>query len=203
MASASRKIYLPGSRSDIRVPVREISLSGGEPPLRLYDTSGPYTDPDVTLDLKRGLDPLRQAWIRERGDVEELGGPTSTLSPRARERSRCSAACGSRACGGRCARRPAAASRRCTTRGKGVVTEEMAFVAARENVEPELVRDEVARGRAIIPANVNHPELEPMAIGRNFLVKINANIGNSAVASDDRGGGREAALGDPAGAPTR
>src|SRR4051812_42645066 len=78
MSSASRKIYLPGSRSDIRVPMREISLAGGEPPLRLYDTSGVYTDPNVMIDLKRGLDPLRQAWIKERGDVEELAGPTST-----------------------------------------------------------------------------------------------------------------------------
>ena len=182
MASASRKIYLPGSRSDIRVPMREITLSGGEAPLRLYDTSGPYTDPNVMIDLKRGLDPLRLPWIKERGDVEELAGPTSTY----RQKRESDPALG----GVRFAsvRRPlrAKAGRRVTQMHyarTGVITPEMEYAAIRENVSPELVRDEIARGRAILPNNVNHPESEPMLIGRKFLVKINANIGNSAVAS--------------------
>jgi phosphomethylpyrimidine synthase len=182
MASASRKVYLTGSRPDLRVPIREIALSGGEPPVRLYDTSGPYTDPDATPDLKRGLDPLRLPWIRERGDVEELAGPTSTYR---RERE------GDPTLGGvrfASVRRPLRAKAgRCVTQmhyaRKGLVTPEMEFAALRENMSPELVRDEIARGRAILPNNVNHPESEPMLIGRKFLVKINANIGNSAVAS--------------------
>src|SRR5688572_7278467 len=182
MASASRKIYLPGSRSDIRVPMREIALAGGEPALRLYDTSGPYTDPDVMLDLKRGLDPLRLPWIRERGDVEELPGPTSTYR-QARE--------SDPLLGGvrfASVRKPLRAKAgRCVTQmhyaRKGIVTPEMEFAALRENMSPEVVRDEIARGRAILANNVNHPESEPMLIGRKFLVKINANIGNSAVAS--------------------
>ena len=182
MASASRKVYLTGSRPDLRVPIREIALSGGEPPVRLYDTSGPYTDPDATPDLKRGLDPLRLPWIRERGDVEELAGPTSTYR---RERE------GDPTLGGvrfASVRRPLRAKAgQCVTQmhyaRKGLVTPEMEFAALRENMSPELVRDEIARGRAILPNNVNHPESEPMLIGRKFLVKINANIGNSAVAS--------------------
>jgi len=182
MASASRKVYLSGSRSDLRVPVREISLSGGEPPLRLYDTSGPYTDPDVTLDLKRGLEPLRQGWIRERGDVEELGGSTSLYR---RERESDLSLGGVRFAS---VRRPLRAKPgRCVSQmhyaRKGIITAEMEFAAIRENMSPEVVRDEIARGRAILPNNVNHPESEPMLIGRKFLVKINANIGNSAVAS--------------------
>jgi phosphomethylpyrimidine synthase len=182
MASASRKIYLPGSRPDLRVPVREIALSGGESPVRLYDTSGPYTDPNAMIDLKRGLDPMRQAWIRERGDVEELAGPTS-LYRRERE--------GDPALGGvrfASVRRPLRAKAgRCVSQmhyaRKGLITPEMEFAALRENMSPEVVRDEIARGRAILPNNVNHPESEPMLIGRKFLVKINANIGNSALAS--------------------
>ena len=182
MASASRKIYLSGSRSDIRVPMREITLSGGEPPLRLYDTSGPYTDPGVMIDLKRGLEPLRLPWINGRGDVEELSGPTS-LYRRERE--------GDPLLGGvrfASVRPPLRAKTgRCVTQMHyarlGIVTPEMEFAALREHMSPELVRDEIARGRAILPNNVNHPESEPMLIGRRFLVKINANIGNSAVAS--------------------
>ncbi|MBM3220452.1 MAG: phosphomethylpyrimidine synthase ThiC [Candidatus Rokubacteria bacterium] len=182
MASASRKIHLSGSRPDIRVPAREITLSGGEPPLRLYDTSGPYTDPDVMIDLKRGLDPLRLPWILERGDVDELPGPTSTYR-QARE--------SDPALGGvrfASVRRPlrAKAGRTVTQMHyarAGIVTPEMEFAALREGMRPEVVRDEIARGRAILPNNVNHPESEPMLIGRQFLVKINANIGNSAVAS--------------------
>ena len=182
MASASRKVYLQGSRSDLRVPVREISLSGGEPPVRLYDTSGPYTDPDVMLDLKRGLEPLRQGWIRERGDVEELAGSTSRYR---RERESDLSLGGVRFAS---VRRPlrAKAGRSVSQMHyarKGLITPEMEFAAIRENMSPEVVRDEIARGRAILPNNVNHPESEPMLIGRKFLVKINANIGNSAVAS--------------------
>ena len=182
MPSASRKIYLPGSRPDIRVPVREISLSGGEPPVRLYDTSGPYTDPGAMIDLKRGLDPMRLAWIKERGDVDELPGPSSTYR-QARE--------SDPLLGGvrfASVRRPLRAKPgRCVSQmhyaRKGIITPEMEFAALRENMSAQIVRDEIARGRAILPSNVNHPESEPMLIGRKFLVKINANIGNSAVAS--------------------
>ncbi len=179
---ASRKIYLQGSRSDLRVPMREIALSGGNPPLRLYDTSGPYTDPNADLDLKRGLPPLRLAWILGRGDVQELPGPSSAYR-RSREENP--------ALGGvrfASVRRPLRASPgRCVSQmhyaRRGEITPEMEFIALREGMAPEIVRDEVARGRAIIPSNINHPETEPMIIGRKFLVKINANIGNSAVAS--------------------
>src|SRR5687768_516437 len=180
--SASRKIYLPGSRPDLRVPMREITLSGGEPPLRLYDTSGPYTDPDAHTDIKRGLTPLRLPWILERGDVEQLAGPTSLYR---REREEDPALGGVRFASVRSPLRARAG--RCVTQmhyaRRGDITPEMEFIALREGVDPALVRDEVARGRAIIPSNVNHPESDPMIIGRRFLVKINANIGNSAVAS--------------------
>src|SRR5256884_13442 len=181
-SAVSSKIYLTGSRPDLRVPMREIALSGGNPPLRLYDTSGPYTDPDANIDLKRGLPPLRLPWIVGRGDVEELPGPTSAYRRRRDE---------DPALGGvrfASVRKPLRArpGRRVTQMHyarRGEITPEMEFVALREGMSPELVRDEIARGRAILPANVNHPETEPMMIGRRFLVKINANIGNSAVAS--------------------
>jgi len=180
--AASRKVYVAGSRPDIRVPMREIVLSGGNPPLRLYDTSGPVTDPDAALDLKRGLPPLRLAWILGRGDVEELPGPSSAYR---RMRDEDPALGGVRFAS---VRRPLRArpGRRVSQlhyARRGEVTPEMEFVALREGLAPERVRDEIARGRAILPANVNHPETEPMIIGRSFLVKINANIGNSAVAS--------------------
>ena len=179
---ASRKIYVTGSRADIRVPIREIALSGGNAPLRLYDTSGPYTDPNADLDLKRGLPPLRLGWIVDRSDVEELPGPSSAYR---RSREEDPALGGVRFAS---VRRPlrARAGRRVTQMHyarRGEITPEMEFIALREGLAPELVRDEVARGRAIIPSNINHPETEPMIIGRKFLVKINANIGNSAVAS--------------------
>jgi phosphomethylpyrimidine synthase len=136
----SNKVYING------VPMREISLSDDNPPVTVYDTSGPYTDPNVEIDLHKGIPHIRSSWIEPRraksGNVTQL----------------------------HYARR-------------GIITEEMEFIAIRENVTPEFVRDEVARGRAIIPANINHPELEPMIIGRNFLVKVNANIGNSATTS--------------------
>ncbi|MGH2767956.1 MAG: phosphomethylpyrimidine synthase ThiC, partial [Actinomycetota bacterium] len=168
---ASAKVYVQGSRPDLMVPMREVRLQptgsrfGEEenPPVRLYDTSGPYTDPGASIDLSRGLPPLRRPWILERGDVEEDG--SSPRRPRPlRGRS------------GKIVTQMHYARR-------GEITPEVEFVAIREGLDPEYVRSEVARGRAIIPANVNHPETEPMAIGRNFLVKINANIGNSAVAS--------------------
>ena len=181
-ASASRKIYLTDSRPEIRVPMREIALSGGNPPLRLYDTSGPYTDPDAQLDLKRGLPPLRLGWITGRGDVEELPGPSSAYR---RQREEDPQLGGVRFAS---VRRPLRAHPgRCVTQmhyaRRGEITPEMEFVAAREALPADFVRAEVARGRAIIPANVNHLELEPMIIGRNFRVKINTNIGNSAVTS--------------------
>jgi phosphomethylpyrimidine synthase len=162
----SRKVHVEGSRG-VRVPMREIHLSGGEAPLRVYDTSGPRD-----VDVRLGLPPLREAWIVGRGDV------TGTSR--------------SRAPSGAVEMPPGLARR--TLRGSGSVTQmtyarrgeitpEMEYVALRERMAPEFVRDEVARGRAIIPANINHPEIEPMIIGRNFKVKINANIGNSAVSS--------------------
>src|SRR5213083_1757678 len=180
--AASHKIYLNGSRPDLRVPTREVTLTGGNPPLRLYDTSGPCTDPDTQIDLKRGLPPLRLAWILGRGDVEELSGPTSTYR---RTRDEDPALGGVRFASVRLPHRAKPGSRvtQMHYARRGEITPEMEFVALREGMPPELVRDEVARGRAILPANVNHPETEPMMIGRKFLVKINANIGNSAVAS--------------------
>ncbi|MDE3111660.1 MAG: phosphomethylpyrimidine synthase ThiC [Chloroflexota bacterium] len=167
VAPYQRKVYVPGSRPDVRVPMREVVLSptpathGAEPnaPVRLYDTSGPYTDPAVTTDVRQGLPQLRAHWIRERGDVEEVPGKRALRA------------------------KPGRAVTQLHYARRGEITPEMEFIALREGVEPELVRDEVARGRAIIPSNVNHPETEPMIIGRRFLVKINANIGNSAVAS--------------------
>ena len=179
--AASRKVYVAGSRPGIRVPVREITLSGGQPPVRLYDTSGPATDPDARLDVKRGLPPLRLGWIRERGDVEELAGPTSAYR---RLREEDPALGGVRFASVRrpLRARPGHRVSQLHYARRGELTPEMEFVALREGIAPERVRDEIARGRAILPANVNHPETEPMIIGRSFLVKINANIGNSAVA---------------------
>ena len=162
---ASRKVYLDSGR--VRVPMREIALSGGEPPLRVYDSSGPHG-----ADVRAGLPPLRREWIAGRGDVAEAG-PAESRDSDARIPDGL--------------RRPVVRGRGAVSQlhyaRRGEVTPEMEFVAAREGLDPEFVRTEVARGRAIIPANINHPELEPMAIGRYFLVKINANIGNSAVSS--------------------
>ena len=186
----SRKIYVSGSRSDIRVPMREIALSGGNPPVRLYDTSGPYTDPQADLDLKRGLPPLRQAWILGRGDVQELPGPSS-MYRRSREEDP--------ALGGvrfASVRRPLRASpgRRVTQMHyarKGQITPEMEFIALREGMAPEVVRDEVARGRAIIPSNVNHPETEPMIIGAEVPREDQGQHRQLGRRLFDRGGGRE------------
>jgi len=189
--SGSKKVYVQGSSADIQVPFREIELSDTKDykgvitpnqPVRLYDTSGPYTDPSLPVDITQGLPQLRMKWILGRGDVEYLSGPSSHYrkqrdndidlvpirfpSVRKPLRSRS----GSNVTQMHYARR-------------GIITPEMEFIAIRENCKPEFVRDEVARGRAIIPSNINHPEIEPMIIGRNFLVKINSNIGNSAVSS--------------------
>jgi len=228
----SRKIYVTGSRSDIRVPMREIHqaptpLPGGgfepNPPIFVYDTSGPYTDPDARIDIRQGLPPLRAGWIEARGDTELLPHPTSQygqarLADPATEPLRFPGL----------KRTPRRAKPGCNVTQmhyarRGIITPEMEFVAIRENlnrqaylealraagprgqklaerltrqhqgqrfgahipetITPEFVRQEVAAGRAIIPANINHPESEPMIIGRNFLVKINANIGNSALGS--------------------
>ena len=226
----SNKIYVSGSRPDIRVPMRQITQSdtpasfGAEknPPVFVYDTSGPYTDPTVKIDIRSGLEPLRAAWIAERNDTEELSGPTSDYGierlsdPKLAElrfnlhRKPRRAKAGKNVTQMHYAR-------------AGIITPEMEYIAIRENlcrkeylenlkssgpngaklaelmgrqhpgqsfgaaipaeITPEFVRSEIARGRAIIPNNINHPESEPMIIGRNFLVKINANIGNSAVTS--------------------
>lgn len=162
----SRKIFRQGSRADIRVPMREIEQQPTKgtpnPPVVLYDTSGPYTQSGATLEIERGLPGLRENWISERSDTSVV----RTLENRKIRR--------------------AQPGRRVTQMHyarQGIITPEMEFIAIRENVEAEFVRSEVARGRAIIPANINHPELEPMIIGRNFLVKINANIGNSIISS--------------------
>jgi len=217
---ASRKIYVEGPRPDLRVPMREISQTdtpasfGAEknPPIVVYDTSGPYTDPATEIDIRRGLPALRAAWIAEREDTEELAAPTSEYG---RARLADPALAGMRFDLKRKPRR-AKASTNVTQMHyarQGIVTPEMEFIAIRENllrdklraslppiinvqhrgqsfgagipeeITPEFVRSDVARGRAIIPNNINHPESEPMIIGRNFLVKINANIGNSAVSS--------------------
>jgi phosphomethylpyrimidine synthase len=180
--SRSRKIYLTGSRPDIRVPMREVALSGGEPPLVLYDTSGPYTDPEAHSDIKRGLPPLRLPWLLGRADVEQLPGPTSQYR---RQRDDDPTLGGVRFASVRrpLRARPGKVVTQMHYARRGEVTPEMEFIALREGVDAAFVRDEVARGRAIIPSNINHPESEPMVIGRRFLVKINANIGNSAVAS--------------------
>ena len=226
----SKKVYVQGSRPDIRVPMRQVSQSdtpasfGAEPnpPIYVYDCSGPYSDPDVKIDIRSGLPALRAAWIAERGDTEELPGPTSQYGierlndPKLAElrfnlhRKPRQAIEGKNVTQMHYAR-------------QGIITPEMEYIAIRENLQrkeyleslkqtgpmgqkladlmgrqhpgqsfgasipneitPEFVRSEVARGRAIIPNNINHPESEPMIIGRNFLVKINANIGNSAVTS--------------------
>ncbi len=212
----SRKVYVEGPQPDIRVPMREISQSdtpasfGAEknPPIFVYDTSGPYTDPEARIDIRNGLPALRARWIEARGDSETLAGPSSRFGV---ERLNDSKLAELRFNLKREPRRgkPGMNVSQMHYARQGVVTPEMEFVAIRENqrrdglgelvtrqhpgqsfgaslpalITPEFVRDEIARGRAIIPANINHPESEPMIIGRNFLVKINANIGNSAVSS--------------------
>ena len=223
----SEKLYVTGSRPDLRVPMRAISQSstptaaGAEinPAITVYDTSGPYTDPAATIDIRSGLPPLRARWIEERKDTEQLTGPSSAYGQERLDNPALSSlrfqfsSLPRRALSGRNVTQMHYARR-------GIVTPEMELVAIRENcrrdaqrdalkalgpqaerwlsaqhpgmplgaqlpdhITPEFVRDEIARGRAILPANINHPEIEPMIIGRNFLVKINANIGNSALGS--------------------
>jgi phosphomethylpyrimidine synthase len=206
MSQASQKVYVTGSRTDVRVPFREIHLDDSprgdtNPPVRLYDTSGPGSDP------QEGLPLLRQSWIEERDDTESYEGRRPSLRDDGRAAVRAngpnrtpngtangpngtangpsSTANGPQQTANAKVRK--AKSGRTVTEmhyaRRGEITPEMEFVALREGVEPEFVRQEIATGRAILPSNVNHPESEPMAIGRNFLVKINANIGNSAVTS--------------------
>jgi phosphomethylpyrimidine synthase len=179
----SRKTYLQGSRPDLQVPMREVELTTGDRVV-LYDTSGPYTDPSLRTDVRLGLPTLRSGWIAERQDTEEYDGrPVQPIDNGLKahdHRNLDSVFAGT----GKARRAlPGRNVSQLHYARQGVITPEMEFVALREGVEPSYVREEVARGRAVIPANVNHPESEPMAIGRGFLVKINANIGNSAVAS--------------------
>ncbi|MET9656103.1 phosphomethylpyrimidine synthase ThiC [Streptomyces sp. NPDC006510] len=195
------KGYVQGSRPDLRVPVRQVHLTNGKD-VTLYDTSGPYTDPTVETDVRRGLAPLRENWIVARGDTEEYPGRPARpeddglkhTSPRMGspllERSR-ELGEGLRNLDAVFPGRPRLPRRsrdgqpvtQLAYARRGEVTPEMEYVAIRENAEPEVVREEIAAGRAVLPANVNHPEIEPMIIGKRFLVKVNANIGNSAVTS--------------------
>ena len=214
----SRKVYVEGSRADLKVPMREISLTATQtesgieenPPIRVYDTSGIYSDTDATIDLRAGLPVIRQPWIEERQDTELLAGASSAYGQARQQDVKTSHLRFEHI------RQP---RRALTDRNvtqlhyarQGIITPEMEYIAIRENtaraqlhgafqpsqlhpgeafgaqipdeITAEFVRSEVARGRAIIPANINHPEIEPMIIGRNFLVKVNANIGNSAVSS--------------------
>src|SRR5579863_4378994 len=175
------KVYVGGSDPSIRVPRRAVTLTDGTVHT-LYDTSGPYTDSDSSLDIHRGLEPLRDAWIDARGDTMQLERPTSIYR---RGRDAMPELEALRFPSARRPRRakPGANVTQMHYARRGEITPEMEFVALRESVEAEFVRGEIARGRAILPSNVNHPESEPMIIGRSFLVKINANIGNSAVTS--------------------
>jgi phosphomethylpyrimidine synthase len=214
--AASEKVYIQGASPDIRVPMRKISQSdtpahiGAEknPPLHVYDTSGPYTDPAADIDLRQGLPALREAWIEARGDTEKLFGPSSLYGHARQSDPKLAHLRFEHIRSPRRAKDGANVSQMHYAK-KGIITPEMEFIAIRENqkldalsemykfqhpgesfgaaipkiITPEFVRDEVARGRAIIPNNINHPESEPMIIGRNFLVKINCNLGNSAVSS--------------------
>ncbi|MDM5157295.1 phosphomethylpyrimidine synthase ThiC [Bacillus sp. DX1.1] len=183
----SKKVYVEGTREGMKVPMREIAQSETNgvpnPPIRVYDTSGPYTDPAYKVELEKGIPTPRHGWIVTRGDVEEYEGrevkpeddgvkATSEHTPVFPQMDR----------------KPLRAKEGANVTQmhyarKGIITSEMEYVAIREGVEPEFVRKEIAEGRAILPTNINHPEAEPMIIGRNFHVKVNANIGNSAVSS--------------------
>ncbi|MBW8820176.1 MAG: phosphomethylpyrimidine synthase ThiC, partial [Streptomyces sp.] len=182
------KAYIEGSRPDLRVPVRQVHLTNGQS-VTLYDTSGPYTDPLTETDVRRGLAPLRDNWIIARGDTEEYAGRPvrpeddgiKHTSPRGGLRN-LDAVFPGRPRQPRRSRDGSAVTQLAYAR-RGEITPEMEYVAIRENVSPEVVREEIAAGRAVLPANVNHPEIEPMIIGKRFLVKVNANIGNSAVTS--------------------
>ncbi|SMN16101.1 Hydroxymethylpyrimidine phosphate synthase ThiC [uncultured Candidatus Thioglobus sp.] len=210
----SKKIYVKGSRADIQVPMREITLADtiGElaeknDPIHIYDTSGVYTDPKVEIDLRKGLGNIRSNWITERNDTELLDGLSSSFSNQRRDDEGLDELRFEHLQTPRCAKQGKNVTQMHYAR-QGVITPEMEYIAIRENckwqdykdkigqqkgesfgasipdlITPEFVRDEVARGRAVIPANINHPESEPMIIGRNFMVKINGNIGNSALSS--------------------
>ncbi|MGW6598321.1 phosphomethylpyrimidine synthase ThiC [Streptomyces sp. NPDC055036] len=190
------KGYVQGSRPDLRVPVRQVHLTNGKD-VTLYDTSGPYTDPGVETDVRRGLAPLRENWIIGRGDTEEYAGRPARpeddglkhTSPRggllrsgSTDLRGLDAVFPGRPRQPRRSRNGQPVTQLAYAR-RGDITPEMEYVAIRENVSPEVVREEIAAGRAVLPANVNHPEIEPMIIGKRFLVKVNANIGNSAVTS--------------------
>ena len=213
----SKKTYVTGPRSDILVPMREIACSPTQTkegleeniPITVYDTSGPYTDPNATIDIRKGLNPLRKIWIEKRNDTNQLNGPSSIYGVQRLNEPELKRLRYAEPPKPRVAKSGKNVSQMHYAR-EGIITSEMEFIAIRENqrvreyedkslskfhqgvpwlsnlpkeVTPEFVRNEVAAGRAIIPANINHPESEPMIIGRNFLVKINANIGNSAVSS--------------------
>jgi phosphomethylpyrimidine synthase len=180
----SRKTYLQGSRPDMRIPMREVVLTTGDSVV-LYDTSGPYTDPELRTDVRLGLPALRKDWIAERGDTEVYEGrPVQPVDNGLKSHDHRNLDSVFEQAGRQPRRAlPGKTVTQLAYARAGVITPEMEFVAIREGLAPEFVRDEVARGRAVVPVNVNHPEVEPMAIGRGFLVKINANIGNSAVAS--------------------
>jgi phosphomethylpyrimidine synthase len=215
--SGSEKMYIQGSRADIQVPMRKISLSDSQStdgpvknaPLYVYDTSGPYTDPAYHVDVRKGLPALRSKWIESRGDTEALSGHSSDFARKSNSDPRNSVVQFGLTRTPLRAKAGARVSQLYYAR-QGLITPEMEYIAIRENlrhqnlahdrtfrthagqpygaqlpqeITPEFVRDEVARGRAVIPANINHPELEPQIIGRNFLTKVNANIGNSAVTS--------------------
>ena len=215
---SSRKVYIQGSKEDIQVPMREITLTdtptdfGGEKnsPVYVYDTSGPYTDPAASIDVRKGLNPLRENWIGRRQDTEQLSDLTSAYGQRRKNDPMLANLRFDHLKSPLKAKSGANVSQMYYAR-KGIITDEMEFVAIRENMKlqeaqeagvvlqqhpgqpfgakipdeitPEFVRQEVAEGRAVIPANINHVELEPAILGRNFLVKVNANIGNSAVSS--------------------
>jgi len=180
----SRKTYLQGSRPDLRVPMREVTLSTGDSVV-LYDTSGPYTDTSLRTDVRLGVPAVRKDWIAERADVEAYDGrPVQPVDNGLKSHDHRNLDSVFDSAGRRPLRAlPGKTVTQLAYARAGIVTPEMEFVAVREGMTPEFVRDEVARGRAVVPVNINHPEVEPMAIGRGFLVKINANIGNSAVAS--------------------
>jgi len=191
----SRKVYVTGAREDIRVPMREIALAPSSAreaetpnePVLVYDASGPYTDTAYEADIRRGLPSVRGVWIAERGDTESYEGRTVMPEDNGFLTAERAAEKGAERFPG-LSRRPLRAKDGANVTQmhyarRGIVTPEMEYIAIREGMDPQFVRKEVAEGRAIIPANINHPECEPMIIGRNFHVKINANIGNSAVAS--------------------
>jgi phosphomethylpyrimidine synthase len=188
----SKKVFLKGRLYPfVEVPVREISLSdtigpnnAAQPnaPVQVYDTSGPYTDETQTVDISKGLSRFRESWILERNDVEKCDDFSSAYQQKRAQDASLDVIRFKNSPKPMVAK-PGKIVTQLHYARQGVITPEMEFIAIRENCAPELVRDEVAKGRAIIPANINHPELEPMIIGRNFLVKINANIGNSAISS--------------------